>query len=184
MRFMRGTVEMSDARRLLESYCRKSDQAAFNTFYRQQADRLWRFLRARGSTDDTAYDLLSESFLKFIQVVCKDLRYPVALLYRIAINLQIDDHRRRQISPLVYDNSADSQDPDNRVETGDIQAHIRALVKNLPETEQNLLLLRYWIGLTHKEIAHNLEIPEGTVRRQCAEALQKLKQGWQDSLDE
>jgi DNA-directed RNA polymerase specialized sigma24 family protein len=67
---------MSDDRKLLESYCRKSDQSAFNTFYRQQADRLWRFLRARG--------------------------------------------------------------------------------------EQNLLLLRYWIGLTHKEIAINLKLPEGT----------------------
>lgn len=175
---------MSDARLLLESYCRKSDQTAFNTFYRQQADRLWRFLRTRGSSDDAAYELLSETFLKFIQIVCKDLRYPVALLYRIAINLQIDDHRRRGISPVIYDNEADSEDPDNRVETGDIQSHVRALLKNLPETEQNLLLLRYWIGLTHKEIAHNLEIPEGTVRRQCAEALQKLKQEWQESVDE
>jgi len=175
---------MSDARRLLESYCRKSDQTAFNTFYRQQADRLWRFLRARGSTDDTAYDLLSESFLKFIQVVCKDLRFPVALLYRIAVNLQIDDHRRRQISPVVYNNDADTQDPDTRIEASDIQVYVRSLVKTLPENEQNLLLLRYWIGLTHKEIALNLEIPEGTVRRQCADALKKLKQTWQEQMDE
>jgi len=175
---------MSDARQLLERYCRKSDQSAFNTFYRQQADRLWRFLRARGSTEDTAYDLLSETFLKFIQVVCKDLSYPVALLYRIAVNLQIDDHRRRQISPVVYDNDADSQDPENRIETSDIQAHVRTLIKTLPENEQDLLLLRYWIGLTHKEIALNLGIPEGTVRRQCAEALKKLKARWLETGNE
>lgn len=175
---------MSDDRKLLESYCRKSDQSAFNTFYRQQANRLWRFLRARGCSDDTAYDLLSETFLKFIQVVCKDLRYPVALLYRIAINLQIDDHRRHRITPVSYDNQADIPDPASPIEAIDIQSYVRALIKNLPGTEQNLLLLRYWIGLTHKEIAAELDIPEGTVRRQCAEALQTLKQKWQGTADE
>lgn len=172
---------MSDPKQLLERYCRSSDQSAFNIFYRQQADRLWRFLRARGSTDDTAYDLLSESFLKFIQVVCKDLQYPVALLYRIAINLQIDDHRRRQVSPVDYDNEADAQTPNDTIEASNIQSWVRSLIKTLPESEQNLLLLRYWIGLTHKEIAINLEMPEGTVRRQCAGALQKLKQRWLES---
>ena len=171
---------MSNPRHLLERYCKNSDQSAFSAFYRQHADRLWRFLRARGSTDDTAYDLLSESFVKFIQVVCKDLQYPVALLYRIAINLQIDEQRRSLVSPVTYDNTADAETPDNPVHTADIQAWTRALVKKLPESEQNLLLLRYWIGLTHKEIAIHLGIPEGTVRRQCADAIIKLKQRWQD----
>ena len=45
-----------------------------------------------------------------------------------------------------------------------------------PESEQNLLLLRYWIGLSHKEVAQALGLPEGTVRRQCAEALGRLRE--------
>ncbi|MEE8321192.1 MAG: hypothetical protein V3R68_05065, partial [Gammaproteobacteria bacterium] len=64
----------NQARQLLESYCKKSDSSAFTTFYRSQANKLWQFLRARGCSEDGAYDLLSEAFLKFIQVVCKDLR--------------------------------------------------------------------------------------------------------------
>jgi RNA polymerase sigma-70 factor (ECF subfamily) len=169
---------MSDPKLLLERYCRRSDQPAFTAFYRQQADRLWRFLRARGCGADSAYDLLAETFLKFIQVVCKDLRAPVALLYRIAINLHIDQYRREQAAPVVYDNDP-AEAGVNPVETADLQAYVRALIKTLPESEQNLLMLRYWIGLTHKEIAISLEIPEGTVRRQCAEALNKLKARWQ-----
>ena len=175
---------MFDAKQLLERYCRKSDQSAFNTFYRQQADRLWRFLRARGCAEDSAYDLLSETFLKFIQVVCKDLRSPVALLYRIAINLHIDTYRRQQASPVEYNNEPAGQNSGSPADTSDIQIYVRSLIKNLPESEQNLLLLRYWIGLTHKEIALNLDIPEGTVRRQCAEALKKLKSRWQREADD
>ncbi len=174
---------MSEARSLLKRYCDDGDRSAFNIFYRQHADRLWRFLRARGCSEEDAYDLLAEAFLKFIQVVCKDPRYPVALLYRIAINLHIDEYRRSRASPVDY---ADEQVDRYSSETpaADIQSHVRALVKTLPEREQNLLLLRYWTGLTHKEIAASLEIPEGTVRRQCAQALQELKRRWQEDENE
>src|SRR3990172_6952187 len=91
------------ARQLLERYCKNSDNKAFAVFYRSQAGKLWQFLRARGCSGDTAYDLLAEAFLKFLQVVCRDMRAPVALLYRIAINLHIDSYRRDQASPVSTD---------------------------------------------------------------------------------
>lgn len=168
----------ADSRRLLERYCRNGDQMSFTVFYRSQADRLWRYLRARGSSADSAYDLLAEAFLRFIQVICRDPRYPVALLYRIAMNLQIDTWRRDRSSPL---HAAGAADPEPAVEAGDDEReYIRKLMQSLPRDEQNLLLLRYWIGLTHKEIAGMVERPEGTVRRQCAQALKTLRQRWRE----
>lgn len=174
---------MSEARQLLERYCNKGDQPAFTTFYRLHADRLWRYLRARGCNEDDAYDLLSAAFLKFIQVICKDLRAPLALLYRIAINLHIDSYRHSRVAPVDAGLNLDdvASDPPR---DGDIQGYLRKLIKILPENEQNLLMLRYWIGLTHKEIATAMEIPEGTIRRQCAEAMKKLKHRWQQGHDE
>ena len=140
--------------------------------------RLWKFLVARGCDTETAYDLVAEAFLRFVQSVCRDPRAPVALLYRIAINLRIDEYRRRKASPEVWvdDESthvAIAAEPDEH-------GYVRELIKSLPESEQNLLLLRYWIGLSHKEIAQALALPEGTVRRQCAEALSKLRARWSD----
>ena len=168
----------AESRRLLERYCQRGDQACFNTFYRSQADRLWRYLCARGSSPDNAYDLIAEAFLRFLRVVCKDPRHPVALLYRIADNLRIDTWRRERaamaLSPDVGDADPAAGDPAGE------RGHVRALMKTLPEDEQNLLLLRYWIGLTHKEIAGVVERPEGTVRRQCASALKALKRRWQE----
>jgi RNA polymerase sigma factor (sigma-70 family) len=60
----------------------------------------------------------------------------------------------------------------------DEDAHVRQLIAGLPEREQNLLLLRYWIGMSHKEIAQALALPEGTVRRQCSEALEMFRERW------
>jgi len=90
----------NSAKQLLESYCKDADNSAFTKFYRSEAPRLWQFLKNRGCNEDGAYDLLSETFLKFIQVVCKDMRAPVALLYRIAINSHIDSYRRDKASPI------------------------------------------------------------------------------------
>jgi RNA polymerase sigma factor (sigma-70 family) len=58
------------------------------------------------------------------------------------------------------------------------------LLKILPQDEQNLLFMRYRVGLTHKEIANMLELPEGTVRRQSAAILKKLKTQWQEDADD
>jgi len=170
-----------DSRRLLERYCRDGDQGSFSAFYRGQADRLWRYLRLRGSAPEPAYDLLAEAFLRFIRVICRDPRHPVALLYRIAVNLQIDAWRRRQASP---EQPAAATDPEPvAAAVTDDRETVRRLLQSLPPDEQNLLLLRYWIGLTHKEIAGMLEKPEGTIRRQCAGALAALRQRWREKPD-
>lgn len=165
---------------LIKSFCNKGDHSSFNRFYRSQADRLWRFLCARGANPEHAYDLLSESFERFLKNICKDPAAPVAYLYRIAINLHIDTHRREQVRPaetnteVVEAYSEPTQPTDER-------EWVRRLVKKLPQDEQNVLLMRYWIGLTHREIAENTGLPEGTVRRQAAASLKKLRQYWPES---
>src|SRR3990172_3122467 len=173
---------MNLATEQIRRYCTQVDQSAFRAFYRTQAPRLWKFLIARGCDRDGAYDLFAESFLRFTQTVCRDPRAPVALLYRIAINLRIDAHRRETVAATDAVENLDELPVAAPAESDD-HAHVRALVKTLPESEQNLLLLRYWIGLSHKEVAQALELPEGTVRRQCANALHRLRMRW-DSDEE
>jgi RNA polymerase sigma-70 factor (ECF subfamily) len=168
---------MSEADDWIRRYCRDGDGAAFRAFYRSQANRLWRFLVARGANTDAAYDLVAEAFLRFIQSTCRDTRAPVGLLYRIAINLQIDSYRHRQAAPfdpVIDPEGIGAEDP----ALEDDARRLRQLVTGLPAREQNLLLMRYWIGLSHKEVAAALGLPEGTVRRQSAALLKQLQQQW------
>jgi RNA polymerase sigma-70 factor, ECF subfamily len=174
----------NSAKQLLESYCKDADNNAFTKFYRSESPRLWQFLKNRGCNEDGAYDLLSETFLKFIQVVCKDLRSPVALLYRIAINSHIDSYRRDKASPIDPVNIDIEQQADHKTEYQNQQDYADSLLKNLPQDEQNLLFMRYRVGLTHKEIASMLDLPEGTVRRQCASIINKMKLQWQEDADD
>jgi RNA polymerase sigma-70 factor, ECF subfamily len=174
----------NSSKQLLEHYCKDADNTAFSKFYRSESPRLWQFLRNRGCSEEGAYDLLSEAFLKFIQVVCKDLHAPVALLYRIAINSHIDSYRRDKASPIDSVDIDVRQQPDHQTEYQNQQDYVESILKKLPQDEQNLMFMRYRVGLTHKEIAKMMELPEGTVRRQCATILNKLKQQWQDDADD
>lgn len=168
------------ARQLLEKYCNNSDIDAFNHFYRSSSGKLWQLFISRGCEKAEAYDLLSETFMRFIQVVCNDLRSPLALLYRIGINVHIDQYRRNKTSPVITDNQFIEQLAGNVPEFTEQRDYVEHLMKNLPQYEQNLLFMRYWTGLTHKEIAKVMDVPEGTVRRQCAAIINKLKDRWRE----
>lgn len=171
------------ARELLERYCRKSDQAAFTSFYRSSSGRLWQFLVARGCHEADAYDLLTDAFVKFLKVVCNDLRAPLALLYRIAINLHIDNYRRNKSSPVTIDTELVESHPGVVTDFSDQRDYVEYLIKSFPQDEQNMLFMRYWAGFTHKEIAEILEMPEGTIRRQIAEIIKKLQKRWKEEQD-
>ncbi len=168
---------MGDPKQQILDWCRDGDPQAFRSFYSEQSGRLWRFLVARGCDRETAYDLLAEAFLRFVQNACRDPHAPVGLLYRIALNLRVDAHRRETtaatdaVDDLEQLQLAAPEEPEDH-------AQVRALVKSLPEGEQNLLLMRYWIGLSHKEAAQALGMPEGTLRRQCAELIARLRERW------
>ncbi len=163
---------MASPSTLIENWCKDNHEQSFRAFYRQQATKLWRFLIARGAPTETAYDLMAEAFTRFIQVACKDTSAPVALLYRIAINLQIDTWRHDRASPVIPNSHEVAHTGSASVP--DEHAAVRELVAALPNDEQNLLLMRYWIGLTYKEIANIQNIPEGTLRRRGAALLKTL----------
>lgn len=167
-------MHLATTTNLIQRYCNNGDEEAFNRFYREQSAILWRFLVARGCDRELAYDLLAEAFSRFIQVICRDPSSPKALLYRIAINLHIDHLRKQRSREEIQD------PPEIAGDVADIEqlVHVRQILATLQETEQNLLLMRYWVGMTYREIAQVLNKPEGTVRRQSAELLNSLQNKW------
>jgi len=164
---------MDESGDLIRRWCRSADERAFRAFYRRHAEPLWRFACARGCDPDSAYDVVADSFERFVARICRNPRQPVAFLYRIAINRMTDLARRRAVRE-----PAPPADPDmlaaagNAAEAG---ADLDQLFGKLAHDEQNLLLLRYWVGLTHREVADVLAQPEGTVRRRAADLLARIR---------
>ncbi len=163
---------MEDPAVAIQRWCRNGDPDAFHAFYQTQADRLWRFLVARGSDEETAYDIVADAFERFVRRICRDPRHPVAYLYRVAINRATDLARRRTVRE-----PAPPADPESLGTRGSAEERVEIdrLLAGLASEERDLLLLRYWVGLTHRECARVLAMPEGTVRRQAAALVRRLQ---------
>src|SRR4051812_9511222 len=98
---------MNEPRRALIS----ADRDATTLLWRQFADPLRNFLRARTRTAADADDLLSEVFIR-IQKRLPDLREPAKLqgwVYRIARNVVIDHYRKRR-DHLAFKAEMESED--------------------------------------------------------------------------
>jgi len=61
---------------------------------------------------------------------------------------------------------------------------LRSLLKRLPKEQRDVLLLSYFRGLTHVEIAEHLRVPEGTIKSRLRLSLEKLREWWHEAVNE
>lgn len=111
-------------------------------------------------------------------------------LTRITRNRAIDVTRHERSRPLAYQaewaevdqaSEFEQQNPETATELALHKHRIRTAVAALPEAQKEALWLAYFGGYTHREIAHKLNQPLGTVKTRIRSAMQKLKATLADS---
>ena len=102
-------------------------------------------------------------------------------LYRIAHNVVVD-HRRRQ-KPVVAMPSLEAVDRESRQPTplervieAEEAAALATAIAQLPEEQQQVIVLRFIEGLKHAEVAHIMNKSEGACRMIQHRALTALNQ--------
>lgn len=61
---------------------------------------------------------------------------------------------------------------------------LRSLIKDLPRDQRDIIMLAYFKGMSHSEIAEHLHLPLGTVKSRIRLGLQKLKESWFEAMDQ
>lgn len=61
---------------------------------------------------------------------------------------------------------------------------MKTILKRLPREQKEVILLAYYRGMTHREIAAKLKVPEGTVKSRLRLGLQKLQVLWRAAVKE
>ncbi|WP_188190081.1 RNA polymerase sigma factor [Nonomuraea sp. SYSU D8015] len=92
-------------------------------------------------------------------------------LYAIARRAATDVWRRerRHLDTTPLDDAHPAPEP-----SSDHSSRVRQALKELPREEREVLLLSYFEGLTHRQIADRLRIPPGTVHSRAARARRLL----------
>lgn len=61
---------------------------------------------------------------------------------------------------------------------------MKSILQRLPVEQRQVVLLAYYRGMTHREIAGHLNQPEGTIKSRLRLGLQKVREMWQTAVTE
>ena len=164
---------------------KNGDNEAFGEFYDFYAPRVYRFVRLKVDSQETAQDLTSEAFLRIWQHLQEQRRIRErfqALLYKIARNLVIDFYRTKSVREiLIEDNleefsSAEDEETSNElVLRQEEMAEVKKALIQINSNYQDVIVWYYLDELSVPEIAEILEKNEGTVRVLIHRAMKSLR---------
>ena len=183
MRDQSEVAEDASLARLLRASA-DGDRDAFARVYEKTAPRLFpvalRLLRRR----DAAEDVLQEAY---VQIWRKAGQYdfsrgrPLAWMATIVRNRAIDRLRalaRDPSDPSPWEEAAENlADRDAEMHTGSNpdSLAIRRCLERLQDKQRESILLAFYHGLTHEELAARLAAPLGTVKSWVRRGLLELK---------
>ncbi len=149
---------------------------AFDTLIERHKDRIYSYIFHSVKNDELADDIFQETFVKVI-VTLKQGRYVEnghfsAWISRIAHNLIIDHFRQSRAVNLQSTDDTEynvlnrkelsDQTIEDSMVTQQIHRDIRRLIKALPESQREVLLMRYYKNMSFKEIAERTQVSINT----------------------
>jgi RNA polymerase sigma-70 factor (ECF subfamily) len=161
---------------------RDGDVAAFEILYRRHNDGLYRYLLRLCQHRDTAEDIFQEAWGKIVKA--RESYRPTArfttFLYRVAHNCFIDHVRRNKRHAATSDAEPDRQPssvdlPEMQVERQLARQRLEAALKDLPDEQRDVFLLREEAGLSLDEIAAVTDSNRETAKSRLRYAVNKLR---------
>ncbi len=173
---------------LVKAYAAGSNDA-FDVLLKRHQDRIFNYILRVIKNEDIANDIFQETFVKAIQTIrqgryTENGKFP-AWISRIAHNLIIDYYRQEKSENLQ---SADLSDVDilNRKElcedtiedmiiSEQIRDDVKYLIQELPPLQREVLVMRYYQGLSFKEIAEITNVSINTALGRMRYAILNLR---------
>ncbi|MFI8336532.1 MULTISPECIES: sigma-70 family RNA polymerase sigma factor [Pseudomonas] len=140
------------------------------------------FLSARLGNAHAAEDVVHDAYVRVLERTAGEpIEQPRAFLYRTALNLVIDGHRRntlRQVEPLdVLDTEEQffSPSPQVLMDHGQRLEMLQRALAELPAACRDSFLLRKLEGLSHLEIAERLGVSRSVVEKNIVNAMKHCR---------
>jgi len=151
---------------------------AFAQLIRRHQNAMYRYGLALGLDEDTALDLLQDTFVKAWERLrqCRDREHVRAWLFRIFRNAILDwrrDVRRTEVPIAAVAEPADGEDWPERHALGEA---IGAALASLPPILREAFLLRHDAGHSFEEISETTGISLSAAKMRVVRAREALRQ--------
>lgn len=180
---------------LLISRYQKGDENALSILISRHQKELFSFIFYKLMDEELANDVFQDTFMKII-VSLKEGRYNddgkfILWAKRIAHNLIIDHYRLKskhiKVSETTYENEEFSifdllketeENIEERLITNQIYDDLMKMLVFLPENQQEVIKLRFFDGLSFKEIAEQTNTSINTTLGRVRYALINMRKLW------
>jgi RNA polymerase sigma-70 factor, ECF subfamily len=154
----------------------KGNDNAFLTLFQQYEPDIYRIAFVYVKNQSDALDVVQETAYRSFKSIknLKNPKYFKTWLIRIVISCSIDLLRKQknvvQLKPEFEEFISGDVNEDI-----DMEMTVRDLIERLNEDEKGVIILRFYEGLTIKEVSETLDIPLGTAKTVLYRALNKLR---------
>ena len=173
---------------LLNNYLSR-DRNAISRLIERHSRRVRDYINMMVKDRDVAEDIFQETFIKAVRVIDEG-RYTdngkfLSWILRIAHNQVIDHFRAQRQSKAVTESEAGydvlgtlrfaERTVEDSMVSDQIERDVRALVELLPAEQREVVMLRYFSGLSFKDIAEQTEVSINTALGRMRYALINLR---------
>jgi RNA polymerase sigma factor (sigma-70 family) len=165
------------------------DQNSLEILIQRHKGRVFSYILLIVKKQELAEDIFQETFIKVIRSLKKG-KYTengkfVSWVLRISHNLIIDHFRKEKLKGTVSNDSLDidifnsrkfSEDTieDQMINT-QILSEVKDLIQELPEDQQQVIIMRHYLDLSFKEIAEQTDVSINTALGRMRYALINLR---------
>lgn len=145
----------------------------WGALYAQVRPNLMRALAAAIGTYEGVEDAIQEAFAAALKQPASNLRSPEAWLFAVALNKMRTQHRRAHVAlRLRFRAAPDPHELDDALRRADVVATLQKLTAR----DRELLIAKYYIGMSQDEIAQLMGIPRGTVASGLSRAAARFRE--------
>lgn len=167
---------------LLFSIGQNQDRASFADIFQHFAPRVKSYMLKLGCVDEMAEELAQQTLLQVwrkAQLYDPEKAAASTWIFRIARNIRIDVLRKQK---LFFDVDFDlesvgdeQEDAESKINREQKNQNVALALTNLPMNQAQIIRMSFFDGLSHNEIAKQLEIPLGTVKSRIRLAFGRLR---------
>ncbi|NMB48124.1 sigma-70 family RNA polymerase sigma factor [Candidatus Kuenenbacteria bacterium] len=180
-------IEQKQLNRLVEKI-QKGDEESFGKIYDSYVDSIYRYVFLKIGSKEKTEEIAQDVFLKFWRFVREKenkVKNVNAFLYTIAKSLIADYYRaaeKREETVMLEETIITEADLvageslDEEIDIGLDMEKIKAVLGELPQIYQDVIIMKFMDELNNDEIALALDKEEGHIRVLAHRALKKLRE--------
>lgn len=179
-------VNIPDA--LLVSQYVAGDESALATLIHRHQSKIYGFIYSKVTDHDVSNDIFQDTFMKVIKTLKSDSYNEegkfLPWVMRIAHNLIVDHFRKGKKMPMLRETeefsifsilSDDVPNIESRMITSQVEKDLQSLIKELPDDQREVLMMRIYQDLSFKEIAEITGVSINTALGRMRYALMNLR---------